>query len=86
MPTTASSSRPCLVNPCRNGASCIIEFNRDMRCVCQTGYTGIFCNYPGSLLREIEMKYILYCSFYFEDIQARSDCGTSDSCLIPGTC
>ena len=45
---TENPNQPCLVNRCLNGGLCIPVPGGGYRCVCTTGYTGLFCDYSGS--------------------------------------
>jgi len=46
--STQSPSEACLVNPCLNGGFCLSVPGGGFHCVCQTGYTGLRCDYSGS--------------------------------------
>ncbi|CAF2519254.1 unnamed protein product [Rotaria sp. Silwood2] len=49
-PINDNPNQLCLVNPCLNGAFCLTVFGGDSRCVCQTGYTGLLCDYAALIV------------------------------------
>lgn len=54
--STVISDSVCSENPCLNEGLCLTVSGGGVRCVCQTGYTGILCDITGSLIREIDLR------------------------------
>ncbi|CAF1149180.1 unnamed protein product [Rotaria sordida] len=44
--SAGSSSTACRNNLCENGSSCESVPGGGYRCICRSGFTGMFCAYP----------------------------------------
>jgi hypothetical protein len=83
---TSNPNQLCLVNRCLNGGFCLTVPGGGFRCICTTGFTGLLCDYSGSLTREIETEISVISFLLFKDRPTITGCGLSNPCLNSGVC